>query len=427
MTTKNLFRVIVAASLLAIFNAVSFAQYGSTRPRRVTTNTATPARDDASNNNAATATAPTTDSIPAQPSATTSRASASSAARAPGGGADTSHAYSLLQQKQYESAANEAKQIAASDPSNAEAWKIAGFAESSLQKYSDAAVDLQRALDLQRAAKADDPNTLNALAQALVRTEAFDRALPLLVEATTKAGARPDAGMLYLRGISEYRTNKAADAERSFNAAVRANPKDAASLFYLGRIAYERNDFDKSVQMLNRATLASPREPVAWSLLTSAYLQRAALSAANNDAASTARADADYQSAVRAGETLFRLKPDTSGALVYGQALLSAKRYAPAATILERAAAGDDAPAATFYLLGVAYSRAKNYPKAITTLERAAQKTPDDANVYRELGYDYEISKQYARALTAYQKGAGLLPDDADFKASIERVRPFAK
>ncbi len=420
MTTKNLFRLIVAASLLSIFNAVCFAQYGSTRPRRVTTNTATPPASDA-----ATTTAPATDNIPAQPAAT-SPASASSATRA-SGGADTSRAYALLQQKQFAAAASEAKQIAASDPTNAEAWKIAGFAEVSLQKYSDAAVDLQRALDLQHAAKADDPNTVDALAQALVRTEAFDRALPLLVAVTTRAGARPDAGMLYLRGISEYRTNKAADAERSFNAAARANPKDAASLFYLGRIAYERNDFDKAIAMLNRATLAAPREPVAWSLLTSSYLQRAALSAANADAASTARADADYQSAVRAGETLFRRKPDTSGALVYGQALLSAKRYAPAATILERAASGNDAPAATFYLLGVAYSRAKNYPKAITTLQQAAQKTPDDANVYRELGYDYEISKQYARALAAYEKGAGLLPDDADFKASIERVRPFAK
>ncbi len=427
MTTKNLFRVIVAASLLSVFNAVSLAQYGSTRPRRVTTNTATPpANNDAAHATGTTTIAPASDNVPSQPSATSSAAS-TSVTRASGGVADTSRAYALLQQKQYAAAASEAKQIAASDPSNAEAWKIAGFAEASLQQYADAAVDLQRALDLQRAAKAEDPNTVDALAQALVRTEAFDRALPLLVASTTRAGARPDAGMLYLRGISEYRTNKAADAERSFNAAVRANPKDAASLFYLGRIAYERNDFDKAVQMLNRATLASPREPVAWSLLTSSYLQRAALSAANNDAASTARADADYQSAVRAGETLFRLKPDTSGALVYGQALLSAKRYAPAATILERAAAGDDAPAATFYLLGVAYSRAKNYPKAITTLERAAQKTPDDANVYRELGYDYEISKQYARALAAYQKGAGLLPDDTDFKASIERVRPFAK
>ncbi len=423
MKIKKLFYSSAALSLLLIFNVASFAQSGSTRPRRVTSPATTqPAANDASAQ-------PATSEVPARPAAASPSSTASSTRtpRTAAAGTDTLHAYALLQQKQYAAAASEAKQITASDPNNAEAWKIAGFAEVSLQKYTDAAADLQRALDLQRIAKTDDPNTVDALAQALVRTEAFDRALPLLVLATTRTGARADAAMLYLRGLAEYRTGKAADAERSFNAATRANPKDAASLFYLGRIAYERNDFDKAIVMLNRATLATPRETVAWSLLASSYLQRAAMSAAKDDAASTARADADYQGAVRAGETLFRLKPDTNSALAYGQALLSAKRYAPAATVLERAAANEDAPPATFYLLGVAYSRAKNYPKAITTLERAAQKTPDDANVYRELGYDYEISKQYAKALAAYEKGASVAPNDADFKTSAERVRPFAK
>jgi Flp pilus assembly protein TadD len=77
--------------------------------------------------------------------------------------------------------------------------------------------------------------------------------------------------------------------------------------------------------------------------------------------------------------------------------------------------------------LGVAQSRAKNFPKAIAALERAATKTPQDANIYRELGYAYEISKQYAKALAAYEKGVSLAPNDADFKASAERVRPYAK
>lgn len=426
MTHKIFFRALFVNLLLVTFVVASLAQSGSTRPRRVTeSGTGTPAAN--------TSTSPAdSDNLPAQRTATSASPASNSsnaASRATNAAAtgNVGRAYSLLQQKQYAAAAREAKQLTAVDPNNAEAWKIAGFAEVSLQQYADAAIDLQKALDLQRAAKTDDPNTIDALAQALVRTEAFDRALPLLIAATTRAGARPDAGMLYLRGISEYRTGKAADAERSFNAAVRANPKDAASLFYLGRIAYERNDYDKAVAMLNRATLASPTEPIAWSLLTSSYLQRAALTAANDDATSTTRANADYTAAARAGETLFRLKPDTNSALVYGQALLSAKRYAPAAVVLERAAANNDAPATTFYLLGIAYSRAKNYPKAISTLEQAAQKTPDDVNIYRELGYDYEISKQYGKALAVYQKGANLAPSDADFKTSIERVRPYAK
>jgi tetratricopeptide (TPR) repeat protein len=335
----------------------------------------------------------------------------------------TAHAYALLQQKQYAAAAKEAKQIAASNPNDSEAWKIAGFAEYNLKQYDGAANDLQRALDLQRAANQEDANTLAALAQALAITEKYDRALPLLVLATSRQGtSAPDATLLYYRGVAEYRTNKAQDAERSFSAAIKANPKDAASLYYLGQLAYARQDLDATINYLNRATTSDPRITSAWALLTNAYLRRAA-------AATTvpARADADYLSAVRAAENLARLRNDAESNAILGQALIAAKQYARAAMVLERATTAKDAKGVTFYLLGVAQSRAKNFPKAITALERAAVLTPDDANVYRELGYAYEVSKLYAKALKAYERGAQLAPNDADFKESIERVRPVAK
>jgi tetratricopeptide (TPR) repeat protein len=245
----------------------------------------------------------------------------------------------------------------------------------------------------------------------------------LLVTATTRKGAAattPDAAMLYYRGIAEYRTGKAADAERSFGAAVKANPKDAASLYYLGQIAYARNDLDGAVSALNRATQNDARLAQAWVLLTSAYLRRAAR-------APGPKADADYLNAVRAGESLTRIKTDAEAATLYGQALIGAKQYAKAATVLERATAGDQAKGPTLYLLGYAYSRAENFPKAIAALERAVALTPEDVNIYRELGYAYEVSKQYAKALAAYQKGAELAPADTNFKESIERVQPFAK
>ena len=95
---------------------------------------------------------------------------------------------------------------------------------------------------------------MNALAEALTRSEQFERALPLLVTATTRAGAQPDATMLYLRGLAEFNTGKRADAERSFNAAIKADPKNTAALFYLGRIAYEQKNWDNAIAMFNRAT-----------------------------------------------------------------------------------------------------------------------------------------------------------------------------
>ncbi len=334
---------------------------------------------------------------------------------------DTTHAFQLFQQKQYAAAAQEAKQIAANDPGNSEAWKLAGFSEFYLKQYPEASDDLQKALDLQRKANQEDPHTVDALAESYVLAEKFDRALPLLVTVTDRPGAKPDPSFLYYRGLAEYKTGKAADAERSFNAAIKANPKDAASLLYLSQIALSRNDLDAAISTLNRATLNDPRLASAWFMLTSAYLRRAA------SAADEEKSGADYLGAVRSGETLTRLRSDEEAVGLYARALIGAKQYARAALALERTAASDSATGITLYLFGLAHSRANNFPKAIAALERALAKSPSDANVYRELGYDYEKTKQYAKAFALYQKALEVTPNDADFKESLERLRPFAK
>jgi tetratricopeptide (TPR) repeat protein len=403
-----------AATLLStslVLTFIASAQSGSVRPRRVAPGSTESKLEDGSPSVASTTNGTSTES----------RNAPSNGANATATTDNTSHAYTLLQQKQYAEAAKEAKQIAAKNPEDSEAWKIAGFAEYSLKQYADAASDLQKALDLQRKAKAEDANTVDALANAFIFNNQFDQALPLLVIATTRKGATPDPEMLYSRGLAEYKTGKSEDAERSFNAAVKANPKNTAALFYLGEIALKRNDFDGAISALNRATTSDSRVAAAWQLLTQAYLRRA------QAAGSGPKADADYLSAVRAAEGLTKVQSDEQSNMLYGRALLAAKQYPRAAVVLERVASNENASGATLYLLGFAYVNAKNYPKAISSLERAAAKTPEDVNIYRLLGYSYEVSKQYAKALTAYEKGVQLAPTDADLKESSERVRPFAK
>jgi tetratricopeptide (TPR) repeat protein len=421
MTIKSISRFIIWGGAVLALTATAFAQSGSTRPRRVNPAPQASPRAESS--------APATTNDSATPTANVNtgarRRGTTSPVNTPTVTANTSagtaRAYELLQQKQYAAAAREAKQIAESNPQDSEAWKIAGFAEINLKQYAEAAADLQRALDLQRAAAQEDANTVDALAQAYILTEKFEQALPLLVIATTRAGAPAPASMFYYRGIAEYQTGKAAEAERSFNAAIKANPKDAASLYYLGQIAFKAGRLDDSIALLNRATVNDARIASAWALLTTAYLRRAAA------ATVPARADADYLGAVRAGESLTRVRTDAEAATLFAQALIGAKQFPRAATVLERVTVGDDAKGVTLYLLGVAHSRARNFPKAIAALERAAVKTPDDVNIYRELGYAYEVSKQYGKALEAYEKGAALAPGDTDFKESAERVRPAAQ
>jgi len=335
--------------------------------------------------------------------------------------ADTKHAYLLLEQKQFAAAAKEARELAESHPNDPEAYKIAGFAELNLKQYADAAKDLEKAVELQRNAKQDDPNTESALGQAYVLSEKYQEALPLLTAAINRNPSQPDSMLIYYRGISEYKTGKTADAEKSFNQVIKLNPKDSLSLFYLAQISLAKNDLDGAIANLNRATVNDARLTGAWTLLTSAYLRRAATGT------DPAKADADYISAVRAGEGLIKLRTDAEAVTLFGQALIGSKQYARAAGVLERATVAPDATGVTFYLLGVAHSRAQNFPKAIAALESAAKKSPDDVNVYRELGYAYEVTKQYAKALAAYQKGSSLAPSDPDLKESIERVKPFAK
>lgn len=335
--------------------------------------------------------------------------------------ADTKHAYDLLQQKQFAAAAKEARELAESHPNDPEAWKIAGFAELNLKQYAEAVRDLEKAVELQRSQKQEDPNTESALGQAYVLSEKYQEALPLITAAINRNPNQPDSMLLYYRGISEYKTGKTAEAEKTFNQVVKLNPKDTLSLYYLAQIALGKNDLDGAIANLNRATVNDARMTGAWALLTTVYLRRAATST------DPAKADADYISAVRAGEGLIKLRTDAEAVTLFGQALIGSKQYARAAGVLERATAAPDATGVTFYLLGVSQSRAQNFPKAITALETASKKSPDDVNVYRELGYALEVTKQYAKALAAYQKGAALAPSDPDFKESIERVKPFAK
>lgn len=410
MKSKYLSSTVALAGAAFLLTATTFAQSGSTRPRRVNPQSAAGSSSETNRPAAPADSQPVARTKPNSPRTILTEV------------ADTSQAFALLQQKQYAAAARAAKDLAANYPNDPEPWKIAGFAEMNLKQYAEAVADLQRALDLQRAAGKEDPFTIDALARTYVLMENFEQALPLLTAATTRAGAKPDAGLLYYRGLAEYRTNRKAEAERTFTAVVKDNPKDAAALYFLGQLAYERDDLDAAVSALNRAALSDARSAAAWSLLATAYLRRAAVNAAN-----PAKSDADYLNAVRAGEGLTRVRNDAPSNLLLGQALIGAKLYARAATTLERSSTGPDASGVVLYWLGVAHSRARNFPKAVAALERAATLAPDDVNIYRELGYAHEVSKQYAKALGAYQKGAELAPTDPDFQASVERVKPYAQ
>ena len=82
---------------------------------------------------------------------------------------DSSKAYELLQQKQFAAAAKEAKAVAANDPSDAEAWKIAGFAELNLKQYTEAASQLRLTIALNGDRQRDAQQLLEQVNQLQAR------------------------------------------------------------------------------------------------------------------------------------------------------------------------------------------------------------------------------------------------------------------
>jgi tetratricopeptide (TPR) repeat protein len=426
MKSSVWFGWLAAGLLLAGSVSLAEAQSGVVRPRRVRPVEETPENAPANNGNTtATVTPAPRPRVNPTPAPTPTRPPATS-----NGGAtvtpptnsgavkgDTTRAFSLLQQKQYAAALAEARKVSAQFPNDPEAWKIAGFAQLSLNQYAAAAADLQKAHNL----KKDDHFTFDALAQAYFLAEQYGKALPLLIAATNRATPKADNILLFYRGVAEFRAGKVEDAEKTFNEVVKANPKDTGALFYLGQFAYEKNDMTACINFLNRVTVIDQNTPDAWRLLASAYQRRASTET------DPTRAEADYLGAVKAGEQLTRQSQAAEDTLLYAQALIGAKQYAKAVPLLEKSAAAKPTDGRIFFLLGAAQLRANNMPKAIAAFEQAAKLTPKDTNIYRELGYAYEVQKQYAKALAAYQKGATLAPSDQYFQESIVRVKPYAK
>jgi tetratricopeptide (TPR) repeat protein len=336
----------------------------------------------------------------------------------PAAGPDIKSAIALFNQKKYVEALKEAKAIIAADAKISDAWKLAGLSELNLKKYPDAVSDLEKARELQAAEGAPNKETDDALAEAYARAEQYDKALPLLTTATTRAGATADPLLLQLRGVSEIKTGKTDAAAQTFAAASKANPKDTVSLFYLGKIAFDKKDFSGAIANFNRVTTATPADGAAWKYLTYAYLQRGAA------AGDPAKSEPDYLGAARASEGLIKVDQSEDAQVLRGQTLYYAKQYPQAILALEKVSNSPNTKGEILLVLGMAYLQTKNNPKMIAALEKAAVKSPNNVNVFRYLGYGYTVEKQYPKALAAYEKAQKLAPDDASIKEAIDQLKP---
>lgn len=97
--------------------------------------------------------------------------------------------------------------------------------------------------------------------------------LPFVVLAAFGAPAAPSPA--FQAAVEHYTARRDVEAEAAFNALVKANPSDDASLHYLSRLAKRKKDWAKTAELLEQCTKIAPKNPLYWVDLGEAYGQAA--------------------------------------------------------------------------------------------------------------------------------------------------------
>ena len=185
-------------------------------------------------------------------------------------------------------------------------------------------------------------------------------------------------GAIRLLGLSYQLAGRLDDAELRFEAACRLAPNDAESWFYLGRLRYVRNNFDKALTALQTAAKHGPgdariRECLALTL------------EANGD---WTAAEREYRLAARA------TKQPATLPLNYGALLLKLNRTAESEPLLQRAAAELPSSWQAHFELAKLYCHTERFEAGLGELKTALASSPTAEESARTHGL---MSAAYSR------------------------------
>ncbi|MGA9997963.1 MAG: tetratricopeptide repeat protein [Pyrinomonadaceae bacterium] len=151
-------------------------------------------------------------------------------------------------------------------------------------------------------------------------------------------------------------------------------------------------DYEKAVEFFNLAIKQNPGDAYSYYYLGAAY-----------------SALKKYDEVVAAYEKAIRLNPQAADADTYynlGGAYFELKNYPEAAKALTKAIAREERNNDAYIDLGDAYSKMYNWPEAIKAYNKALEIKPDidDPDIYYNLGVAYDAQNQSEKAIEFYQK-----------------------
>jgi len=159
--------------------------------------------------------------------------------------------------------------------SDAQALKLLGVVQAERGMFDDALSYAEAAVKL----LPDDGECKHLLARIRIERGEFKAAIPVLRQATQKAGANA-AAMWADFGLCLERTSAWTEAKNAFNRVLDLEPNHKAALHGLARCAQAVGDLELAEETYKRAAAADAQDGEAWTGLARIEQQRGNLEAA---------------------------------------------------------------------------------------------------------------------------------------------------
>lgn len=206
----------------------------------------------------------------------------------------------------------------------------------------------------------------------------------------TTGPGRPPVEQLLEAGLGHHRAGRLAEAERSYRAALAAEPKHPEALYLLASLGLQSGHPDAALAILKEALTAAPPSPQIYHLIGQAFLAKDQLDAAG-----------DYFAAAA------ELAPSFAPARVgLGRVALQRQRPDEAVAALRQAVALDPASAEAQATLGLALKEKGEVEAAAQCLARALALAPGHAETSLNLGNLRFEQGRIDEALGLYRQAA---------------------
>jgi len=310
----------------------------------------------------------------------------------------------------YQTALEHCREALAIDPRSVAAylWSSVACREMGLLDEATEAASRAHALAGTDAERAE---ALAELGHAHSRADRFDQAITCFQQ-LVELGSQ-DAWVYNSLGWCYLQKEMWEEAERAFRAALETDDEEEAAYAYvqLSRIAFERGEGERAVELCRRGTTLGPHYSFGHSMLS--WLYRGL--GKHDEAVEAAR-----QAVVSARDRM----EEADSYRDLGEACLDARRYEEAVTYYARAAELDPEDTWAKLWLSCACRKAKEDSRAIAVAEQALRDAHDDnerVEGYLQLGEAHFSNDDPSRAVDAYQAALDLAPRDARLLLELAR------